>query len=224
MEDEKFYLEAIKNISSEKEDQIMQTFYEFMNLEHIYDSAAEIVKTHVNIYDNEFQMKFQRSPIHSIESRVKSPQSIIQKLQKKNLEVSVNSAMKNLLDIAGIRIICCYLSDVYSVAELLMLHDEFKLLKVKDYIKDPKPNGYRSLHIIINVPVYTSNSKKYVPVEIQIRTIAMDFWASLEHQLRYKSKNTIPVDLINQLTECAEVISDTDVKMQKIFDKINDIN
>lgn len=221
MDDQKFYLDAMKNISSDNEDEIMKTFYDFMNLEHLYDSATEIVKTNLNIYDNEFQMKFQRNPIHSIESRVKSPQSIIQKLQKKNLPISVDSAMKNLQDIAGIRVICCYINDVYSVAELLMLHDEFRLLKIKDYIKNPKPNGYRSLHIILNVPVYTQNHKKFAPVEIQIRTIAMDFWASLEHQLRYKSKNKIPVDLINELTECAETISDTDERMQRIFDEIN---
>lgn len=221
MDDQKFYLDAMKNISSDNEDEIMKTFYDFMNLEHLYDSATEIVKTNLNIYDNEFQMKFQRNPIHSIESRVKSPQSIIQKLQKKNLPISVDSAMKNLQDIAGIRVICCYINDVYSVAELLMLHDEFRLLKIKDYIKNPKPNGYRSLHVILNVPVYTQNHKKFAPVEIQIRTIAMDFWASLEHQLRYKSKNKIPVDLINELTECAETISDTDERMQRIFDEIN---
>ena len=132
MDDQKFYLDAMKNISSDNEDQITKTFYEFMNLEHLYDSATEIVKTHLNIFDNEFQMKFQRNPIHNIESRVKSPQSIIQKLQKKNLPVSVKSAMRNLQDIAGIRVICCYINDVYAVAELLMLHDEFRLLKVKN--------------------------------------------------------------------------------------------
>lgn len=224
MEEQKFYLDAMKNISNENnENQLMQTFHEFMALEHLYDSATEIVKTHLTIFDNEFQMKFQRSPIHNIESRVKSPQSIIGKLQKKNLPITVDSAMKNLQDIAGIRIICCYISDVYAVAELLMLHEEFKILKIKDYIKNPKPNGYRSLHIIINVPVYTSNCKKTVPVEIQIRTIAMDFWASLEHQLRYKSKSSISSDLVDKLNQCAETIADTDIKMQKIFDEINEI-
>ena len=223
MDDQKFYLDAMKNISSDNEDQITKTFYEFMNLEHLYDSATQIVKTHLNIFDNEFQMKFQRNPIHSIESRVKSPQSIIQKLQKKNLPVSVKSAMRNLQDIAGIRVICCYINDVYAVAELLMLHDEFRLLKVKDYIKNPKPNGYRSLHIILNVPVYTQNRKQFAPVEIQLRTIAMDFWASLEHQLRYKTKASISSEITDTLTECAETIAETDEKMQRIFNEINKI-
>lgn len=195
-----------------------------MNLEHVYDSAAEIVKTNLNIYDNEFQMKFQRSPIHNIESRVKSPQSIIQKLEKKNLPLTIESAEKNLLDIAGIRVTCFYINDCYSVAELLMLHDEFRVLKIKDYIKNPKASGYRSLHIILSVPIYTSKRKRQIPVEVQIRTIAMDFWASLEHQLKYKTAANVPDDLKKELAACAETISDTDIKMQEIFNKINNIN
>lgn len=223
MEEKKFYLEAIKNISEVREDELENSFYEFMNLQHVYDSAAEIVKTNLNIYDNEFQMKFQRSPIHNIESRIKSPQSILEKLQKKGLPVTIRSAKQNLFDIAGIRVTCFYISDVYAVAELLMLHDEFKLLKVKDYIKAPKKSGYRSLHMIINVPVYTSNKKEMVPVEIQIRTIAMDFWASLEHQLKYKTTANVPDDLKAELASIAETISDTDLKMQQIFNKINNL-
>jgi len=220
MDEQKFYLDAIKNISDADQQQLEDAFLDFLNLEHIYDSACEIVKTHLSIYDNEFQMKFQRSPIHSIEARVKSPQSIIGKLRKKGLPVTVASARKNLQDIAGIRVVCCYINDVYTVAELLMLHEEFKLLKVKDYIKNPKTSGYRSLHLIINVPVYTSNSKQKVPVEIQIRTIAMDFWASLEHQLKYKTTEKIPKEIRSELQLCAETIADTDNRMQDIFNEI----
>ena len=221
MDNEKFYLNIMNGTEETNRDEIREVFMDFMNLQHIYDSAAEVVKTHLKIFDNEFQMKFQRSPIHGIESRVKSPQSIIEKLQKKNLPLSVKSAMKNLQDIGGVRVICCYINDVYAVEELLMLHDDFRILKIKDYIKQPKPNGYRSLHVIVSVPVYMSNSKQRVPVEVQIRTIAMDFWAALEHQLRYKTSNDIPCDIKEELNDCAETIADTDIRMQKIFDEIS---
>ena len=233
MDEKDFYIETIKNLpavtdgSSRNEsiqEQISQTFYDFLQLQHLYDSAIEVVKTYLNILDNEFSVKFQRNPIHNIESRLKSPQSIIGKLQKKGLPITTEAARKNLLDMAGIRVICYYISDIYAIADMLSRRDDFVVIKKKDYIRNPKPSGYRSFHMIINVPVYLSTQKKYAPVEIQIRTIAMDFWASLEHQLKYKTASAIPQELSEQLRSCADKIADTDMQMQQIFSQLNDID
>lgn len=232
MDEKEFYMETIKNLpaisgnasySESFQEQVAQTFYDFLQLQHLYDSAIEVVKTYLNILDNEFSVKFQRNPIHNIESRLKSPQSIIGKLQKKGLPITTESARKNLLDMAGIRVTCCYISDIYAISDLLSRRDDFVVIKKKDYIRHPKPSGYRSYHMIINVPVHLSTHKKYAPVEIQIRTIAMDFWASLEHQLKYKSAETIPAELSEQLRECADKIAETDMQMQEIFSHLNDI-
>lgn len=213
---------AQQNPDSVKE-KVSELFLDFLELSHLYDSAIEVVKTYLNILDSEFSVKFQRNPIHNIESRLKSPQSIIGKLQKKNLPLTPDSARKNLLDIAGIRVTCCYISDIYAIVEMLCRRDDFTVIKQKDYIKNPKPSGYRSYHLIVNVPVYLSTCKKYAPVEIQIRTIAMDFWASLEHQLKYKPSSAITPEISEELKECAERIAETDLQMQRIFLEINDL-
>lgn len=223
MDDKEFYLDAIRDVVPEhKEEQIQDVFYSFLELEHLYDSAIELVKTQLNIFDNEFSMRFQRNPIHNIESRIKTPQSIVGKLQRKGMPVTPESARNNLTDIAGVRVICCYIDDIYAIADLLTDHSAFQLRKIKDYIKNPKPNGYRSFHMILDVPVYMSNGKEIAPVEIQIRTIAMDFWASLEHKLRYKKE--IPeaeaAQMVEELTECANVIADWDKKMGEIRNRI----
>ena len=236
MDDKEFYLDAIRDVVPEhKEEQIQDVFYSFLELEHLYDSAIELVKAQLNIFDNEFSMRFQRNPIHNIESRIKTPQSIVGKLQRKGMPVTPESARNNLTDIAGVRVICCYIDDIYAIADLLTDHsafqlrnliagqDDIKVIKIKDYIKHPKPNGYRSFHMILDVPVYMSNGKEIAPVEIQIRTIAMDFWASLEHQLRYKSTgdSKIAESLTGELKDCSETIADIDQKMQDMFKKIN---
>ena len=226
MEEQNFYLDTITqaadagNINKEA---IESLFFEFLELEHLYESAAEIVKTQLGIYDNEFSMKFQRNPIHGIESRIKSPQSIVGKLQKKGYPLSAKSAQKHLMDIAGIRVVCYYVNDIYAIAELLSTRDDFKLVKIKDYIRSPKPSGYRSLHMIVMVPVYLATCRREVPVEIQIRTIAMDFWASLEHQLRYKTDSTVPPELRDELHDLAGTIAMTDLRMQDIYEQINEL-
>ena len=127
------------------------------------------------------------------------------------------------MDIAGIRVVCYYVNDIYAIAELLSTRDDFKLVKIKDYVRNPKPSGYRSLHMIVMVPVYLATCRKEVPVEIQIRTIAMDFWASLEHQLRYKTHSPVPKELRDELHELAGTIADTDLRMQDIYQQINDL-
>lgn len=233
MSEKDTYLETIKNLPAIKDNKysgeamqkkIADTFYDFLQLQHLYDSAIEVVKTYLNILDGEFSVKFQRNPIHNIESRLKSPQSIIGKLQKKGLPFTTEAARKNLLDMAGIRVTCCYISDIYAIADMLGRRDDFVVIKKKDYIKNPKPSGYRSYHMIINVPVYLSSQKKYAPVEIQIRTIAMDFWASLEHQLKYKTNVELTPELSEELRDCAEKIAETDMQMQRIFLQLNEID
>ncbi len=223
MDEKTFYIETIQQIIpvQEQEEQIMEAFYAFLELEHLYESAAEIVKTQLHIFDSEFSMKFERNPIHGIESRIKSPQSIIGKLRRKGLPVSAQSAQQNLQDIAGIRVVCYYIDDIYAIAELLSICEAFEVLKVKDYIERPKPSGYRSLHMVLSVPVYMATTKKIVPVEIQIRTIAMDFWASLEHQLHYKTDCIVPPTLKQELRDCAETIAATDMQMQEIYHQIH---
>ncbi|MBR6242559.1 MAG: GTP pyrophosphokinase family protein [Ruminococcus sp.] len=230
MSEKEFYIETFENLpalasanNESMREQFARTFYDFLQLSHLYDSAIEVVKTYLNILDSEFSVKFQRNPIHNIESRLKSPQSIIGKLQKKNLPLTPDAARRNLLDIAGIRVTCCYISDIYAIAEMLSNRDDFVIIKQKDYIKTPKQSGYRSYHMIVSVPVYMSQQKSYAPVEIQIRTIAMDFWASLEHQLKYKPSAAITPEISEQLKQCAERIAETDLQMQKIFMEINDL-
>ena len=222
-----FYIEGIQQLPAivqqgpAAQEQVARTFSEFVDLAHLYESAIEVVKTYLGILDSEFSIKYQRNPIHDIKSRMKSAESIIGKLQKKGIPLTPENARKNLLDIAGIRVTCYYISDIYVLAEMLSHRDDFTVIKQKDYIKNPKPSGYRSYHMVINVPVYLAAQKKYAPVEIQIRTIAMDFWASLEHQLRYKTSAAITPEISAELKECAERIAQTDMQMQKLYMDIN---
>lgn len=216
-------LPAIVDKGPTAQEKVANAFMEFMQLAHVYESAMAVVKTYLEILDNEFNIKFQRNPIHNIESRLKSPESIINKLNKKGFPITIENAKKYLLDIAGIRVTCYYISDIYDIAEMLSRRDDFVMIKQKDYIKNPKPSGYRSLHLVLNVPVHLSTKKEIVPVEIQIRTIAMDFWASLEHQLKYKPSAAITPEISEELRECAERIAETDIQMQQIYSQINDI-
>lgn len=202
-------------------DDLALVYSRFLSLMSLYQAAADEIVTKFQILDNEFSAKYQRNPIHTLKSRIKSPDSIIGKLNRKGLPISVEAIRNNLYDIAGVRVICQYIDDIYTLAGLLTSHDDIELLKTKDYIKNPKPNGYRSLHIVVNVPVFLSTGKDYAPVEIQIRTMAMDFWASLEHELHYKTSKNVDQTLSDELYYCAETIADTDRRMQEIYKKIN---
>ena len=208
------------NIDVEK---FVEQFYGFIQINHLYDSAIHEIETKLEIIDSEFQCNFSRNPIHNISSRLKSPESIAGKLKRKNIPITAESILANLHDIAGVRVICHYIEDIYQIASYLSLHDDIHILKQKDYIKNPKPSGYRSLHLIVTVPVFLSTGKKIVPVEIQIRTIAMDFWASLEHQLHYKTKNNVPPELSEELRTLSETIHNTDLQMENIYHRINEI-
>ena len=196
---------------------------EFFSIQCRYSAAMKEVQTKLVILDAEFQMKHRRNPIHHIESRLKSIQSIMEKLRRKQFSVSMHSATENLTDIAGIRVICSYVQDVYTVARLLTTQDDIRLIRTRDYIKTPKANGYRSLHLLVEVPVFLQEGRMMIPVEVQIRTIAMDFWASLEHSLRYKAAGHVPDDICEELHEVGEDIAALDEKMQSIHDRIDAI-
>ncbi len=218
-------LAPVEKLLTEKaQKQVMEQLYQFIELEHLYESAIREVKTKLEILDSEFKAKYDYNPIHHIEDRLKSPQSILEKLQRKGLSFSCENAREALNDIAGVRVICNYIEDIYTVADLLTMQDDVKLIKRKDYIENPKPNGYRSLHLVIETPVYLSDRKEQVNVEVQIRTIAMDFWASLEHELKYKTDVEVSADLAQQLKECAETIAATDERMQSIYRTLKEIN
>lgn len=187
-----------------------------------YDAAIKEMSTKIDILAKEFEVRNDYSPIHHVEQRLKTPDSIDEKLRRLDLPVTIADARDNIFDIAGLRIICNFVDDVYQVAELLTSQDDIEVLVEKDYIKEPKENGYRSLHYRLTVPVFFSNYKVIVPCEVQIRTVAMDFWASLEHNLRYKQNNEGKMsDKVNmELKACAEVSANLDKRMQKIFDEV----
>lgn len=185
-----------------------------------YDSAIREVRTKLEILNDELSLHGQHSPISSISSRRKKPMSILEKLKRYGVEVSLSSIEKNLNDVAGIRVICSFVDDIYRVARMLIQQDDIRLIQVKDYIENPKPNGYRSYHMIVEVPVFFSNEKRPMRVEIQIRTVAMDFWASLEHKMKYKQDIDNAEEIMAELKECADTISQTDIKMMRIREKI----
>ncbi|MGN0658700.1 MAG: GTP pyrophosphokinase family protein [Emergencia sp.] len=190
---------------------------------HAYRAAIKEVRTKIEILSEDFAVRHDYNPIHHMERRLKIPASIEEKLQRLGKDISIDSARDNIFDIAGIRVVCNFVDDVYRVADMLIEQEDVKLITKKDYIANPKPNGYRSLHLVISIPVYLLDGMEEVPVEIQIRTVAMDFWASLEHQLRYKKSKEIPEHIDVELKACAEVSAKLDRQMQKIFDDLGDI-
>ena len=197
--------------------------FEFQELMMMYSCAIREMRTKLEVQNGELSVHHQRNPIEFITSRVKKPLSIVEKLHRYGVPVSVESVEKNLNDVAGVRVICSFIDDIYTVADMLLRQDDITLIKKKDYIEHPKDNGYRSLHLIIEIPVFFSNQKKNMRVEVQIRTIAMDFCASVDHQLKYKQniedvENTD--ELSAELKECADSIAQTDARMQAIKNKI----
>ena len=190
----------------------------------LYRSALKEVSTKVEILNDEFQQVHQYNPIEYIKSRIKSPESIVKKLKRYGYESSIDNMVDYINDIAGIRIVCSFTSDIYKLAEMIGKQNDLTVVSVKDYIKHPKENGYRSLHLIVAVPIFLQNEKREMKVEVQLRTIAMDFWASLEHKVRYK-KN-VPADeterLAQELSECAQISADLDQRMQNIRTRLAD--
>ena len=202
---------------------LFESYSELLEMQQLYDAAIKEIRTKLDILNDEFRVRFMRNPIHHIESRLKSPHSIIKKLNRRHFEVSLASAKKNLNDIAGIRVVCCYIDDVYKVADMLLRQGDLRLVEITDYIKQPNYNGYRSLHLDIEVPIYLAERTENVTIEVQLRTVAMDFWASLEHDLHYKTEKDIPPEIVKEMLECANEIASIDRRMQDIYKRIREI-
>lgn len=195
---------------------LQQTSEKYLKLMTYYRCALMEIETKFNVLNEEFSLRFDRNPINTIKSRLKRPESILGKLERKGLPVNVASIEEHLNDVAGVRVVCSFLEDVYLLADALLKQDDITLITRKDYIKKPKENGYRSLHLIVSVPIFLANEKKMMNVEIQLRTIAMDFWASLEHQLRYKKDGVFTEDMMQELNECARISADLDARMDAL--------
>lgn len=194
----------------------------FREMMMMYMCAIREVKTKLEVLNDDLAIKNQRNPIQMIKSRVKKSASIVEKLKRRGHPVSVNSIVEHLDDVAGVRVICSFVDDIYTIAEMLARQDDVNVLMVKDYIRSPKVNGYRSYHMIIEIPVFFSDRKQKIRVEVQIRTIAMDFWASLDHQMKYKKNLDDSGEISEELKECAEVIAQTDMRMLNIRRKIEE--
>ena len=211
-----------KDMSDEDIEFVREAGAKLRELSQRYRAALREMVVRFEILDQDLNLRKDRTPIHHVESRVKTPESIIEKIGRYGKERTLENIEKYIMDIAGIRVICSYISDVYNLFDLLQRQDDLEIVTVKDYIANPKPNGYRSLHVIVRIPVYFLDSKQMVPVEIQLRTVAMDFWASLEHKLRYK-KN-IPDDVVKSLSaeliQCAEDSAALDNRMLDIRKQI----
>lgn len=204
-------------------DNFYKIAFQFQQIMMVYESAIKQVETKLDILNKEHKVSGNRNPIETVKSRVKSPDSIANKLSKKKLPVSFESMMNSLNDIAGVRVICPYIADIYNVRDMLLKQPDLTLIEEHDYIEKPKESGYRSLHLVVSIPVYLSDSVQNVKVEIQLRTIAMDFWASLEHELRYKTKTNVPDSIRRELFRVAETIAMTDREMQEIAFELNEL-
>ena len=203
------------------EDSLESLRQDYAQMRGVYAAAIREINARLETLNNEFSYRNRHNPIHHIESRVKSMPSIIKKLRTIGAPISMSSAKKHLHDIAGVRVVCRYVDDIYRIADLLQRQRDVEFVHRRDYIENPKESGYRSLHLVIRIPVFLSSHTELVPVEVQIRTIAMDFWASLEHQLRYKSNHETTQQLRRRLQHCAEASAALDREMQDIYREIN---
>lgn len=186
----------------------------------VYNAALRQMETKMAILNDEFQHVHQYNPIEHIKARIKTPESIVKKLKRNGHESTIENMVKHINDIAGIRIICSFTSDIYRIAEMISEQKDIKVIAVKDYITYPKASGYKSYHMIVTVPVYLSDRLVDTKVEVQIRTVAMDFWASLEHKIHYKFEGDAPVHIKNELVECAKMVSDLDARMLSLNEEI----
>ncbi len=209
-------LPSVVNKGLQSNEDFYKMAFQFQEIMMIYESAIKQLETKLEILNKEYKVTGRRNPIETIKSRIKSPDSIAKKLEKKGLSVNFKTMTENLQDIAGVRVICPYISDIYNVKDILLKQPDIKLVEQKDYIENPKPSGYRSLHLVVEIPVYLSQTEHKVKVEIQLRTIAMDFWASLEHELKYKNEQKIPDSVRRELFRVAETIAVTDREMEEI--------
>lgn len=186
----------------------------------IYSSALKMISTKLEVLNDEFHHVHRYNPIEHIKSRIKTSESIVKKLKKHGYESTIQNMVEHVNDIAGIRVICSFASDIYQIAEMLSKQSDIKVISIKDYITNPKPSGYRSYHMLVTVPVYLSDRIVDTKVEIQIRTVAMDFWASLEHKINYKFEGNAPVYIRNELIECSKMVSELDKRMLSLNEEV----
>ena len=203
-----------------KENAFPVNITEYMQEMQLYRAAIKEIQTKLEILDSEFEVKYDYNPIHHIESRLKTPASIFGKLKKDQLPLTLDAMRAHLNDIAGVRVICNYIDDARRIAEMLIAQDDITLIRKKDFISAPKENGYRSLHLVVSIPIYLSGGRQNVRVEVQIRTIAMDLWASLEHHLHYKGDDSLSSELTDRLKKCANTLQGIDYEMQEIYREI----
>ncbi|MBC1922185.1 GTP pyrophosphokinase [Listeria grayi] len=194
---------------------------EWRDIMLLHRFALDEVNTKLKILNEEFQFIHDYNPVEHIKSRIKSLESIGEKLEKKGLEITPENAREHVRDIAGIRVTCSFVSDIFKIHDMLANQDDITILRVKDYVTNPKPNGYRSLHLLCELPIFLTNRSERMTVEIQIRTIAMDFWASLEHKIYYKYQQEAPQELLDELKEAADIITFLDDKMKKLNTQID---
>lgn len=189
----------------------------------IYNSALKQIMTKLEILNDEFQHVHRYNPIEHIKSRIKTPESIVKKLKKHGYESTIDNMVDYVNDIAGIRVICSFTSDIYRIAEMISNQSDIRVISVKDYIVNPKQSGYKSYHMLVTVPIYLSDCVKTAKVEIQIRTVAMDFWASLEHKIHYKFEGNAPEHIKEQLVECSRIVSELDERMRSLNEEIQQL-
>ncbi|MDQ0818857.1 putative GTP pyrophosphokinase [Bacillus pumilus] len=204
------HVEDLKNVMEDWKNELL-----------VYKFALDEMDTKFSIISQEYNLIHGHNPIEHTKSRIKSFESIVNKLARKGCDITTQCAKEYIHDIAGVRIICSFIQDIYNIMDVLRQREDLKILEVKDYIQHPKPNGYRSLHLIVEIPVYLTNRVELVKVEIQVRTIAMDFWASLEHKIYYKLQNDVPHQLTDELKEAADIAHYLDEKMQNIKREID---
>lgn len=214
-------IQIFKNIlGSDYNAEYLESSHSFMKMMAYYKCALMEIETKFNVLNVQFSMQYDKNPISTVKTRLKNPESIFRKLEKKGLPISLASVEENLYDVAGIRVICPFVRDVYMLEDALLRQDDIILIQRKDYIATPKPNGYRSLHLIVSVPIFLADEKRQMTVEIQLRTIAMDCWASLEHQLRYKKDTVFTEEMSEELNVCAELSAELDMRMNALRDGI----
>lgn len=213
-----------ENIPSEKIREFRKNMEDIHRVMTYYSCALMEIETKFNVLNKQFSLEQEHNPIDTIKTRIKSTESIIGKLQRKGLPLNIASAEKYLNDVAGIRVICPFINDIYLLSECLLEQDDVRLIQRKDYIKTPKPNGYRSLHLIVEIPIFLQNEKRLMKVEVQLRTIAMDFWANLEHRMRYKKELDPQVlDMLSdELKECADASASLDLRMERVKNTIEE--
>ncbi len=215
-EDEIFKRKILDMVDGETMEWAQKKSRDFSKLMSYYRCAMMEIETKLHVLNEEFSWEKDHNPISSITKRLKTLTSIREKLERRSFPISIPSIEENLNDVAGVRVICSFPEDVYAIRDALFLQDDLEFLEEKDYIKNPKPNGYRSLHLIVTIPIYLAHEKKKMKVEIQLRTIAMDFWASLEHQLRYKKDVVFTDEMAKELSACATISADLDLRMDTL--------